>query len=730
MHKDRKPGVVLAICHPLRMYKVPEGLFTALRARGFEVERVDTLPDRSASVAQIRDAMLDCASRGKPLDLLVFSGDGSLDHHVLVAAFQAFCPDMVVARPGEIAVEPPQGDEVGWVSKLLRKAFFDPMPSGEGLPHDEASVQRMWVLRRRIQGLVRRDAHPRRIARRAGLSADDPVLRFVVYSIVFPHRTTLRPDGFDLAGMAHATQEQAEQGLFPYLRSIAVYPAGTAADNALYAGIPGYAYAQFSKVLKRRMLAPIQRAWARRTLKRFIRTFTEGVVVPARFSLVAFNGDWSLISSHAAGGPGGGAFFAADLESKTGGLLGYLSRIPSVLIGEALLGSTVLLVTTRDADGVRRQVHEGRMVEALYTNRAFIAGVGGVPSTNPTSLAGQSSLILAPPLIYRNSNNRTVIDFSGVLTFAEAIAKGVAGRLMHAAGLSVGNLAGGGSFWSARADHQITLAEGEAVELEFLDRKLRPRAVSTQVSGDPYQASTMQVQVAWGPLPLLASPTSLLMAAAQRALTRLRVAQSWQLQTVFIAGLAWFRHRVSLDETTVETGLFSPPWTLPSRLTTAQRRLRKLWGALGIGPFIDTTEQGLALGRRGRYAHNSDHSAHLMILRERGGLLVRQVRRLGETIYEGRTLYSGWAGGWVIHENQVRRTDPGQAPIIVQEEHFFRDAEALRQEGASFFPFVGEGRNWTAADWAEDDMDRDTDGGLLEDDELDGPPTEEVPRRR
>ena len=152
--------------------------------------------------------------------------------------------------------------------------------------------------------------------------------------------------------------------------------------------------------------------------------------------------------------------------------------------------------------------------------------------------------------------------------------------------------------------------------------------------------------------------------------------------------------------------------------------------SVGITVLDSLVEQGLALGRRGRYAHNSDHSAHLMILRERGGLLVRQVRRLGETIYEGRTLYSGWAGGWVIHENQVRRTDPGQAPIIVQEEHFFRDAEALRQEGASFFPFVGEGRNWTAADWAEDDMDRDTDGGLLEDDELDGPPTEEVPRRR
>jgi hypothetical protein len=726
MHSERTPGVVLAVCHPLRMYKVPEGLFEALEERGYEVERVETLPDRSESVAQIAAALRDCAGRGKPLDLLVFSGDGSLDHHVLVAAFRAFCPELVQPLPGELSVSPPTEAERARVPDRLWEAFCAPLFDGrvslEGLPTTDAMVQQLWVERARVQGRVRRGARPKRIARRLGLAVDDPRLCFLVYSVLLPHRTVLRADGFDLAGLAGAPREAAAAGLYPHLRSIAVYPAGTAADNALYAGIPGYAYAQLSKLLARPLLGPLRRVLARRTRARFLQTFTEGVVVPARFSLVAFDDRWCAISSHAAGGPGGGAFFAADLEKKTGGLLGYLARIPNVIIGEALLGSTVLRVSTRDEHGVLQAQTEGRMVEALYTNRAFIAGVGGVPSTNPTSLAGQSSLVLGPPLIYRNRQRRTVIDFTGVATFFEAIGKGLAGRIMHALGLSVGNLAGGGSFWSARAENQVTLREGESVELDFLDTSGHPRAVATQVSGDPYQAWRMKVLVAWGPLPLLASPTSLLMAAAQRALARLRVARSWQLQTVFIAGLAWFRHRVLRSSDADDCGVFEPPWTLPPRLSRVQRRLLRRWEAHGTGPFIDTTEQGLALGRRGRYAHNSDHSAHLMVLRERGGLLVRQVRRQADAIYEGRTLYSGWAGGWVIHEHQLRRTRPGEPPVILQEDHFFRDAQALREEAPSFFPFVGEGRTWTAADWGEDDKPDDAELGTED------APTEEAPR--
>ena len=33
--------------------------------------------------------------------------------------------------------------------------------------------------------------------------------------------------------------------------------------------------------------------------------------------------------------------------------------------------------------------------------------------------------------------------------------------------------------------------------------------------------------------------------------------------------------------------------------------------------------------------------------------------------------------------------------MIVQEEHFFRDADSFRQEAPSFFPFIGDGRTWS-----------------------------------
>ena len=719
MHRDRTPGVVLAICHPLRMYKAPDGLFEALEELGFEVEVVDTLPDRIESVTAIRDALLRCADRGKALDLLVFSGDGTLDHHVLVAAFQAFRPELVRTVEGAVRVHPPTDVELDTVAPRLREAFLSPLPSEDALTPSEEAVHSFWVLRRRIDALVRKGGHPRRIARKAGLSVDAPLLRLLVMSVLLPHRVEVRAAGFDLSALADSPREVEAQGLFPYLRSIAVYPAGTAADNALYAGIPGYIFASFAKLLRRPWMEPVRRRWGRRSLRRFIQTFTQGVVVPARYSLVAFDERWSVVSSHAAGGPGGGAFFAADLEAKTGGLLGYLKRIPSVVWREALFGSTVLRVTTKDATGHTLHRSEGRMVEALYTNRAFIAGVGGVPSTNPTALAGQSSLVLVPPIVYRNGAGRLVVDLSGFLTFCEAVAKGIAGRLMHAAGLGVGNLAGGGTFQAARAANQLTLREGQTLQIDFLDTNGQKRAVATQVSGDPYQAWTMKVRVAWGPLPLLASDKSLLMAAAQRALTRLRVAQSWDLQTVYIAGLAWLRHRVRDAIPAEATGLCPPPWTLPRRLTRAQAQLRRQWERMGTGPFIDTTEQGLSLGRRGRYAHNSDHSAHLMVLRERGRLLVRQVRRHGSRIYEGRTIYTPHLGQWVIHEDQVRRTDPDGPPTIVQEEHFFRDADALLQEAPTFFPFIGgtDGKVWAAAAVQAGDTD------LSEEDLL----TEEVP---
>jgi len=698
LHGDRVPGIILAICHPLRMYKVPEALFDALTERGFEVIRVDTRPDRVDSVRHIRDRIREAADRGRPLDILVFSGDGTLDHHVLVAAYWAFFPHLIEETPGLLQVHPPEDAALERVPRRLREAFLSAMPEASSVPPDEATVHDFWVRRSRIETLVRRNRAPARIARRAGLPLESPLLRLLVFSVLFPQQVELRPPGFDLEGLANATHTETAHGLYAHIRSIAAYPAGTAADNALYAGIPGYVFAWFSKALNRKPFRGLREAWARRTIDRFVQVFTHGVVVPARFSLVAFDDRWSMVSSHAAGGPGGGAFFSADLESKTGGLWGYLSRIPRVIIQEALLGDTTLRVSTTTTDGRRLVRFEGRMVEALYTNRAFIGGVGGVPSTNPTSLAGQSSLILVPPILYRDPHKRLRIDLSGLSTFTEAIAKGLAGRLMHAIGLGVGNLAGGGSFWSARPAHQITLKEGQTVQLDFFDTRGNPRAAATQVSGDPYQAWTMKMRVAWGPLPLLAAPDSLLMAAAQRALSRLRVMRTWQLQTVFIAGIAWLRHKVEASPgADLEGGLCQPPWTLPRRLTAAQTELRRRWEELGGGSFIDTTEQGVALGRRGRYAHNSDHSAHLMILRERGGLLVRQVRRTGDRIFEARTYYTRWPLGWVIHENEVRCTEPGSAPSVLLEEHFFRDADALRQEAPSFFPMVGEGRVWPDA---------------------------------
>jgi len=697
MHSDRSPGTVLAICHPLRMYKVPRRLLAVLEHRGHDVEVVETLPDRVASVSGIRDALVEAHSRGKPLDVLVFSGDGSLDHHVLVAAYWAFYPELVQEKPGCIAVEEPTTEEWRGVPDGLRHAFLEPRPDPGDLAPSEANIQRLWVIRRRIERAVRAGRSARRIASRAQLDEQDPRLRLAVFATLFPHRVTWSAHGFDLSGLAEATQEQAFQGLYPFIRSIGVYPAGTAADNALYAGIPGYGFAQAVRWLERLGLDSIRDRWEERTLQHFLEVFEGGVVVPGRFSVVAFDGDWSVLSSHAAGGPGGGSFFAADLESKTGGLLGYLARIPGMIWFDGILGNTHIHLSAQDVNGQVRAEHSGRVVEALYTNRAFIAGVGSVPSTNPTGFAGQSSLVVAPPLLYRDADDRLVFDLSGLLTFTEGIVKGVLGRLMHAVGLGVGRLAGGGRFWFAAPEHQITLQEGESAHLDFLGPDLRPRAVATQVSGDPYQAWKMAVRVAWGPLPLLSAPDSLLMAAAQRSLSRLREAQGFQLRTVYIAGLAWFRHLVGSEWNRAQvqkTGLFMPPRTLPRRLGRAQRLLLRGWGLHDVGPFIDTTEQGVALGRRGRYAHNSDRTAHLVILRERGTLLVRQVRRMSDAIYEARTTYRSWWGGWVVHDSQVRRWRPGEKPTIEQEEHYFRDATAFRQEAPSFFPFVGEGPTW------------------------------------
>ncbi len=692
LHRDRQPGALLAICHPLRMYKVPRGLLDALRDAGFEVEVVETLADRVQSVTQIRDAMLRLAETERPLDVVVFSGDGSLDHHVLVAAFWAFYPDLVRYREGEVTIESPTPIELAALPAAYRSAYVEPLPDGDGLEPDEPTIFKIWALRRRIGGGLDRERAPWRIARRAGLPKGDRLLKLAAFAALLPHRARLRAHGFDLSGLAATTQEHTFQGLYPFIRSISVYPAGTAADNALYAGVPSWTYAQASRVLtKIPWLDGLRRWWEERSTRRFVDFFTRGVVVPARFSVVALDGDWQVISSHAAGGPGGGRFFAADLESKTGGLLGYLARIPEVVVTEGLLGATRVRVRAKGVDGETKVATEARLVEGLYTNRAFIAGVGSVPSTNPTSFAGQSSLVLGPPIVYRDDSDRLTVNFSGLFSFFEAIGKGVLGRGLHLLGIGAGRLAGGGRFAFAAPEHQITLTEGEAVEMAFFDLKRRPRFVPTQVSGDPFQTATMNIRVAWGPLPMLAAPDSLLLAAAQRALTRLRHLQSWNLQTVYIGGVPFFRHRVG-PARIAESGLLGPPLTLPWRLDRAQSQLLSRWSRQHSSEFVDTTEQGVSLGRNGRQAHTSDQTAHLVILRERGSLLVRQVRRDLDSplIFEARTTYrSGW-GGWLIHNHEVRCWDGQDAPRILQEEHYFQDADGFLLEAPGFFPFIGQ----------------------------------------
>ncbi len=707
MHQDRTPGPVVIVAHPLRTYKVPRGLYEALERAGCTLTQVDTQPDRVTSVRGIRDALLRASEQGERVDILVMSGDGSLDHHVLVAAFWAFYPDLVRHREGLFKTEPAADDELAQIPVAYRDAFLTPWPTGAGLAPTEAMVHELWALRARIAPLLRRERSVSRITRRADRHERDPLLRLAVLAALLPHRVVLRPEGFDLSGLARATRERTFQGLYPFVRAIAAYPAGTAADNALYAGVPGWLYAQASRVLTRfARLDGLRRRWERRTIERFVSYFLRsGVVVPARFSLIAFDDDWQAVSSHAAGGPGSGGFFAADLESKTGGLLGYFLRIPSVVIGEGLLGSTIVRLRVRDGDGRVRSVTEQQMAEGLYTNRTFIAGVGSIPSTNPTSFAGQSSLIIAPPIWGRDDDGALRIDLRGLGTFIEGMVKGVLARTLHLLGFNVGTLAGGGKFSLAAPEHQVTLKEGEEVDIRYLTRARRPRFVATQVSGDPYQAWAMTVRVAWGPLPLLAAEESLLMASARRSLAHLRVEQTYRLGSVYIGGLRYFRHRVGQKWTPAladRTGLAPPPTTLPRRLTPAQQVLLDRWQALDTGAFLDTSERGVQLGRKGRYAHTNDHTAHLVLARERGTLLVRMMRAMPAGIFEARYTYRAFGAFWILHDTELRHLEVGEPPRVLQEEHYFRSAEAFRQEAPTFFPFVAADEGARLSDITEE----------------------------
>ena len=706
MHQDRRPGNVLVVRHPLRMYKVPRGLLGGLKQAGFHVEVVDTHPDRVLSVRRIRDTLLELGAEDKPLDIVVIAGDGSLDHHVLVAAFWAFYPDMVVERQGEVVCDPTEED-LAALHPAYREAFCSPVPDGDAIEATQDVITELWQIRDRLVGALRNKRSVGRIVRRSGRDASDPMLRVAVLAALLPHRVTLRAHGFDLAGLAKATKERTFQGLYPFVRSIAAYPAGTAADNAVFAGVPGWGYAQLAGWLAK--IGPLEgwrTRWEAGLTARFLEFFTQrSVVVPARFSVVAFDGSWQVISSHAAGGPAAGHFFSADLGRKTAGMVGYLARIPRVVIQEGLFGSTEVRITTRDAAGAVTAQYAEQMAEGLYTNRTFIAGVGSVPSTNPTSFAGQSSLMIVPPIVGRNKLGRRQLNLRGIGAFAESILKGVLARVMHQVGLGVGRMAGGGKLSLARPEHQLTIKEGEELAMTYLwHNDKAPRFVPTQVSGDPFQAWSTAVRVAWGPLPLLAHEDSLLLGAARRSLAHLRVEQTYRLRGVNIGGLYYFRHRTGPEWTpafTQRTGLVQPPRHLRRSLAHSQRTLIEQWQLLGTGEFVDTSESGLQLGRRGRYAHNNDHTAHLVVLKERRGtLLVRQVRSdaSGE-IYESRAWYRAFGPAFIIHRSETRRWRHGDVPTIEQEEHFFRSAEAFQQEAPTFFPF---GTGMTAPTGRED----------------------------
>jgi len=418
-------------------------------------------------------------------------------------------------------------------------------------------------------------------------------------------------------------------------------------------------------------------------------------VVPGRVSVVRLDGDWQRISSHAAGGPAAGLLFSSDLTSKTKGVRGYLKRIPKVIVQEAILGSTIVRIRSRFASGAEKSFTEARISEALFSNRTFLGGVGSIPVTNPTSFAGQSSLSVLPPVWSRSKSGRRILNLRSLLTLFEAISKGVLARALHFSHLGVGTLAGGGKFFFLLPEYQVVIKEGETIEIEYLTPDRRPSAIAMMVSGDPFQAYQMNIRTLWGPVPMLARDPSLLLAAVRRSLADLRVQQSYKLGRVYIGGVRFFRHHLGQNwspEFSTRTGLLQPPNHLPRNLLVVQRLLLDAWQRNGAGEFVDTTESGLGLWRKGRYAHNNDQSAHLLILREpQGSLLVRQVRASGNSggeIYETRSHYRAVVGSYIIERSQTVIWKGSENPRILQEDHFFRSAEAFQKEAPTFFPVV------------------------------------------
>lgn len=695
MHNDRTPGELVVVLHPRRRERVPRGLFEAIAQAGWGVHIVETEAERVRSVDQIRAKLTELIGAGRPVDMLVIAGDGTLDHHVLIAAFSACYPDLVRRRDGEISATPLSRDELAALPRGYARALFEPALDLSGLRPDDATIKKIWRLQLDIDGDVRKGAPPSRLTERTGRSLTDPLLRLAVWAAAAPHRVVLRADGYDLEGLAEATKEETFQGLFPYIRSVVMYPAGTASDNALFSGVPGWPYAQLGPFLARHpWLDPLRRLWERLARRRFLAMFTgDSVVVPARFSLVRFDGSWQAVCSHAVGGPGSGHLFAADLDGKSHGLWGYLVLVPRLILREGVFGSTLLHVKVLDTLGRVKARIDSQLAEAMYSNRTFIGGLGTIPSTEPTSFAGRSSFVVAPPILARGPDGARVVQLSGLLTVFEAATKGVLARLLHLIGLDPGRLAGGGKLGSVWPDNQTTLVEGEGVLLSFHHGDGRPKSVPVQVSGDPYVAQELEVRVAWGPLPLLASARSQLLASARRTLAHLRVREAYDLDGVTIGGLYYYRHDRGARwgrAFSARTGLVQPPLHLRGTLAQIQTFLLDRWQLLDTGSFVDTSRPGFQLGRKGRYAHNADQTAHLVVLRqEHGMLLVRQVRAHPDgTLYEALARYTELGGVWIIQSTETRAETGGGPPVILQESHFSRSAEALEREAPAFFPVL------------------------------------------
>ena len=698
MQRDRTPGHVVVVAHPKRLPRVPRGLFDALRATGCTLEEVHTQADRHASVMGIAEALRRGAAGDRPLDVIVIAGDGTLDHHVLTAAYVAFYPDLAQYRPGTLDVSQVTPEHLSRAPRSWRRAFLDPLPTTDTLTPDEATVQQLWVLRSQIERNLSAGDHPERVCAQAGRSARDPLLRLAVLATLAPRAVVVRSHGFDLEGLSRATQESSFQGLYAHIRAISVIPAGTASDNALYAGVPGWGYAQAMRLLGRwAFLDPLRRRWEQRLTRRFVDYFTRhGVTVPARFSVVSFDGAWQALCSHAVGGPGSGALFAADLVAKSGGLLGYLARLPGTVLREGVFGSTVVQLSVKNAEGRVLAAIRSQLAEALYTNRTFISGVGAIPSTDPTSFAGRSTFLVAPPILARDEQGAWQLRLRGLGALLEAIVKGITGRVLHLIGIDPGRLAGGGRLVSVLPEHQLTLREGDQVDVTFHTRDGHARAVPTQVSGDPFQAAVMSIRVAWGPIPVLAAETSLLLAAVRRGLDHLRVRQTWHLDTVNIGGLAWYRQDSGTRWSPAfseQTGLPEPLLHLRLPLAAAQRRLIDSWARLQPEPFVDTSAPGIQLGRRGRYAHTSDHRAHLVVLRtSRTTLLVRQIQASedGHLLHETHATYAAFGPVFVLRTSQTRVWRDRQAPTILQESQIYRSADAVLRDAPAFFPFGRE----------------------------------------